>query len=86
MLKKSINYLLFAFVISFSSNAIAADTQNKLTPAQQKIEDEKYEIMKRDQVDTTDIFGIQLDDSEVEDEEEINQAEKKEVFKLPQPR
>lgn len=45
--------------------------------------DEKYDIMKRDQIDETDIYAIPYDDSEVEDEEEINRDEKRDVFPLP---
>lgn len=44
---------------------------------------EKDYIMRRNQIDTTDVLAIPLDDSEVEDEEEINQAEKRDVFPLP---
>lgn len=45
---------------------------------------EKYDIMRRDQMDGTDALAIPLDDSEVEDEEEINLIKHKEVFSLPQ--
>lgn len=44
---------------------------------------EKDYIMRRDQIDNTDTLAIPLDDSEIEDEEEINQAEKRDVFPLP---
>ncbi len=60
----------------------APATSSKGTPADGKTQ-EKYDIMKRDHIDTTDIFAIQLDDSEIEDEEEINRLEGKEVFPLP---
>lgn len=49
----------------------------------EQLENEKYDIMHRNQIDDTDVLAIPLDDSEVEDEEEINQLEKKEVFDLP---
>jgi hypothetical protein len=49
-------------------------------------EDEEYEILDRDQIENTDTLAIPLDDSEVEDEEEVNRAEKKEVFNLPHSR
>jgi hypothetical protein len=47
---------------------------------------EKYDIMRRNEIDDTDVLAIPFDDSEVEDEEEINRAEKKEVFPLPHSR
>ncbi|WP_075882562.1 hypothetical protein [Candidatus Protochlamydia sp. W-9] len=45
--------------------------------------DAKYEIMRRNRIDDTDVLAIPLDDSEVEDQEEVNRFEKKEVFALP---
>ena len=44
---------------------------------------EKSNIIMRDQIDNTDVYAIPFDDSEVEDEEEINRLEKREVFPLP---
>ena len=44
---------------------------------------EKDYIIRRDEIDNTDVLAIPLDDSEIEDEEEINQAEKRDVFPLP---
>ncbi len=44
---------------------------------------QKFDIMERDEMEDTDTLAIPFDDSEVEDEEEINRAEKKEVFSLP---
>lgn len=49
-------------------------------------DDDYYDIMDRNQVDGTDVLAIPLDDSEVEDEEEINKAEKRDTFKLPHAR
>lgn len=49
-------------------------------------DDDEYDVLDIDEVDDSDIFAIPYDDSELEDEEEINQAEKKEVFKIPSPR
>lgn len=45
--------------------------------------EQKYQILKRDQVDPTSTYAIPLDDSEVEDEEEIERAERKKVNPLP---
>ncbi len=44
---------------------------------------QKFDIMERDEMEDTDTLAIPFDDSEVEDEEQINRAEKKEVFSLP---
>lgn len=44
----------------------------------------KYDMIERDQIDPTDALAIPFDDSEIENEEEINLGEKKEVFNLPQ--
>lgn len=49
-------------------------------------DDQHYNIIKRDQVDRTDALAIPLDDSEVEDEEEIDRLERKNTFKLPHSR
>lgn len=76
-MKKMNQYLLMSAlfgVLSFQSEGFAANSANN---------DAKYEILKRDQVDDTDTYAIPFDDSEVEDEEEVNAIEKKEVFKLP---
>lgn len=35
----------------------------------------KYQIMQRDEIDNTDALAIPLDESEVEDEEEIDEGE-----------
>ena len=40
--------------------------------------------MERDQIDPTSTYAIPFDDSEVEDQLEINAAEKRRVFKVPQ--
>ncbi len=49
-------------------------------------DEDEYDIMERNAIDDTDTLAIPFDDSEVEDEEEINQLEKKEVFQLPRSR
>lgn len=84
--------LLTCFILALALPALAADDQKGETAAAQSEKaqlsahsntDAKYEIMRRDQIDTTDALAIQLDDSEVEDEEEVNLLEGKEVFDLP---
>lgn len=49
-------------------------------------DEDYYDIIERNQIDNTDTLAIPLDDSEVEDEEEINKAEGRNTFKLPQAR
>jgi hypothetical protein len=44
---------------------------------------EKFNLMERDENEDSDTLAIPFDDSEVEDEEEIDAAEKKNVFDLP---
>ncbi|WP_068470836.1 hypothetical protein [Candidatus Protochlamydia phocaeensis] len=44
---------------------------------------EKYDIMRRDEIDNTDTYAIPFDESEVEDEQQIDMDEKKDVFPLP---
>lgn len=47
---------------------------------------EKYDLMRRDEIDNTDSLAIPLDESEIEDEEQIDFDDKKEIFPLPQKR
>lgn len=49
-------------------------------------EDEEYYILNRDEIDNSNTLAIPFDDSEIEDEEEINRDEKKDVFPLPHSR
>lgn len=44
---------------------------------------EKFDIMRRDERSGTDALAIPLDESEVEDEEDINAYEKNNTFNLP---
>ncbi|WP_042281795.1 hypothetical protein [Candidatus Protochlamydia sp. R18] len=61
-----------------ASSSTQADSNSRV--------DAKYEIMRRNGIDDTDVLAIPLDDSEVEDQEEVNRIEKKEVFALPHSR
>lgn len=61
-----------------SESAPVQTKSNESAPAQ-----EKYNIMHRDQVDPTDTLAIPFDESEIEDEEQIDLDEKKDVFNLP---
>lgn len=57
------------------------DLPKKATPAQ--VGGERQDIMNRDQMSDSDTLAIPFDESEMEDEEEINTIEKKEVFAIP---
>lgn len=83
MLKQKICSLLLTFVFTIVITSCQNSENKKTTTANEQLTKEKDEIMKRDQVDPTNVFAIPFDDSEVEDEQEINRDEKKEVFQLP---
>lgn len=82
--------LLFGFALAICGSVQGAETQAPVkseTPKQNdKVtqEREEYNILKRDQVDTTDTLAIPYDDSEVEDEEEVDRIEGKDLFRLPE--
>lgn len=61
----------------------AEAVQTKSNPAAINQTQEKYSIMKRDQVEPTDSLAIPFDESEIEDEEQIDLDDKKDVFDLP---
>ncbi len=64
--------------------ASSSDPNNSKTKRTLSSSDkEKYEIMQRDDIDNTDVYAIPYDESEIETEEQINEDEKKEVFKFP---
>jgi uncharacterized protein YabE (DUF348 family) len=69
--------------------SVEATTPESSTGTQNTVNsktEEKFDIMRRNEIDSTDALAIPFDDSEVEDEEEINRAEKKQVFPLPHSR
>lgn len=70
MLKRTM--VLFALLFGFSCFAAQSSSA------------EKYKIMKDDNIENSDVLAIPLDDSEIEDEEEINFSQKREEFQLPQ--
>ena len=95
MLKKQ--KLFFSFIAGLIAISVHAQEQSEIskkatesdlnTPSEnaQKIKNsKKYNIMERDQIDPTSTYAIPFDDSEVEDQLEINAAEKRRVFKVPQ--
>lgn len=72
--------------IGWSENAVASATAVKPSIQAEKWE-EKEQILKYDQIDSTDSLAIPLDDSEVEDEELIEEMEGKDTFPIhTQPR
>lgn len=92
--------LLCGFILAISSPLQGAEEKKDVkapekaassTPnakAEQKsieTQREEYNLLKRDQIDTTDTLAIPFDDSEVEDEEEVNRIEGKDLFNLPKP-
>lgn len=68
-------------VMGCSLNAHAVATSAK-PPVKAEKWEEKEQIMKYDQVDSTDALAIPLDDSEVEDEELIEEMEGQDTFPL----
>lgn len=76
----------FLFVFSTALEGADAKPADKSLSTKEGTTQEKDEIIKRNQIDDTDTLAIPFDDSEVEDEEEINQLEGKKVFNLPSPR
>lgn len=88
----SLTLVVLSFPLEGASNAQPVDPSAKSTPSSSRPatnaaqQDEYYNIMKRDQIDNTNVLAIPLDDSEIEDEEEINRDEHKETFPLPHSR
>ncbi|CUI16640.1 hypothetical protein PNK_1017 [Candidatus Protochlamydia naegleriophila] len=96
--KKQLSGILTAFClltlsIEAAPNQPAANQANnpanpnrQFDQSQAAKTDARFNIMNRDQADGSDIYAIPYDDSEIEDEEEINRWQKKEVFPLPHSR
>jgi hypothetical protein len=85
MLNKKIQLLVAVALTTLTLSAHAQNKTTALTPAEKNARfDKQVEIIHRDQVDNTDVYAIQLDDSEVEDEQELNTLEGKKVFDLPE--
>ena len=85
---KKINYTLMSLVLlAFAFSLEAASERSNGQNAGNKRDgstQEKFDIMERNQNEDTDTLAIPLDDSEVEDEEEIDYAEGEDEFDLPQ--
>ena len=90
MLNKKIQLLVVVAMTALTLSVHAAPVQTNGSQAKPAAKngnstyDEKVNLMKRDQIDNSDVYAIQLDNSEIEDEEEINKLEGKNVFDLPQ--
>ena len=81
--------LVFGFALAICGSLQGAETQVPVKSENAKQNDkvtqekEEYDILKRNQVDTSDTLAIPYDDSEVEDEEEVDRIEGKDLFHLP---
>ncbi len=93
--KKQLSGILTAFCLlalsieAVPSQSTANQGNNSANPnsqSQASKTEARFNIMNRDQADGSDIYAIPYDDSEIEDEEEINRWQKKEVFPLPHSR
>lgn len=73
--------VISVMAMGWSVNAHAVATAAK-PPVKAEKWEEKEQIMKYDQVDPTDALAVPLDDSEVEDEELIEEMEGKDTFPL----
>jgi hypothetical protein len=71
---------------SYQANTKENRTVTKAAISTIDEEDEEYDLLERDEIDNTDAFAIPFDDSEIEDEEEINRIEGKDIFNLPHNR
>ena len=87
--------LLFVSIMLISSYMEGADNKadekapvksNTSKPINKAEQAEEYELLNRDQIDNSNTLAIPFDDSEVEDEEEIDRLENKDVFALPHSR
>lgn len=73
--------VISVMAMGWGVNAHAVATAAK-SPVKAQNWEEKEQIMKYDQVDPTDALAVPLDDSEVEDEELIEEMEGKDTFPL----
>lgn len=76
---------LLSLPLEGASNA-STHVASKAAASHVQEEEDEYDIMDRDEIDDTDALAIPFDDSEVEDEEQIDLDEKKDVFHLPHSR
>jgi len=77
-----LNKILLSLIFLASSSIVEGATPT--ANANQQSNSPELQILYRNRIDDTDILAIPLDDSEVEDQEEINQLERRQVFDLPQ--
>lgn len=80
---KKFNLILVAGFVFCAFSVTAQNTPSSDTTSKTPVQEEEYNIMKRDQIDNTNTLAIPFDDSEVEDEEEIDRLEGKNTFDLP---
>lgn len=84
MLKRCFAYLLMTLCCVIGNGSLEAQAKTNQAPSNQSTRptdngkyEEKMRIMEKDEKDDTDIFAIPLDDSEIEDEEELDRLEGK---------
>ena len=84
---KKISLVLSSLVfLSFGPSLLIAQAKGDGQPVQETDSvKEKFNIMWRDQNADTDTLAIPYDDSEVEDEEELDRAMRRNAFDLPTP-
>jgi hypothetical protein len=75
----ALNLSLIALNIEAAPNMPQSNYNNNQSNYNQAPE---ARIIKRDEIDNTDVYAIPLDSSEVEDEEEIDRLYKKDEFHL----
>lgn len=84
---KKINFYLVIFIFAFSLSIEGASkdqipvTQTSNSSTKKGMD--KYKMIERDEIDNTSTLAIPFDDSEIEDEEQIDRAEGKDLFDLP---
>lgn len=88
MKKISVLLSVALLTLSFSLQAASSDqsnaTKQQVATNKEGSTQEKFDIMERDENEDTDTLAIPFDESEVEDEEELDQLEGKDEFGLPQ--
>ena len=88
MLEKTTRLFLLSFCLLALSTSLEAASENAPTRAGQVNSSlqRKLEIMKDDQQEGTDIFAIPFDESDIEDQIQINQDERRNLNDLSLPK
>ena len=92
MLKKTVGLLSLSFTLLSLSSYLEGAQNQPSNQASNQSQDKnssytrKFEIMEDDDREGTDIFAIPLDESDIEDQIQINQDEKKNLNDLSLPK